>query len=581
MPCLRAMPEDVSLRSFVIAGGIMAVAVALRAALDRVLPGLPPFITLYPAVALSGLLVGPLAGGVFGVVGVIAAVYLWIPPRMSFGLPSPTACVGLALFLAASGVILWIAALQRAQLSAARVAGYALDLGLAAGGVGTWEFNLRTHRITASAAAHALHFLPPDAQTAPEDWRRGVPAEDVGVLSETLREAVTKGGQASYTYRIFGGTEGPRWISARGGVITTGGEKRLLCALVDITDQIRVQEDLRHERERLRLALAAGSLAVWDYHPETRLATVDTRYARKLGFDAGVHSLSRDQIGARMHPEDRKLVAARHEAMVAAGGNYLVEYRIFNETGEIRWLRSQGVAIHDGGPAAAPRLVGIIQDITDQKQREDELREQAEARELLIREADHRIKNSLQLVISLLTVQLRGVEDPAAVEALRGAITRVGAIAASHLALQGSADLRQVDLAVTLTELCAHFSQLQPAINIVCGASEGLMLDADRAIPLSLAVSEVLTNALRHAFPGRESGTITVDAQADHAALIVRVSDDGVGIQPENDRAGLGSRIIRSLTTQLAATMHVNSTPQAGTTVTLRLALRQPEPAAA
>ncbi len=134
---------------------------------------------------------------------------------------------------------------------------------------------------------------------------------------------------------------------------------------------------------------------------------------------------------------------------------------------------------------------------------------------------------------------------------------------------------------MTLTELCAHFSQLQPAINIVCGASEGLMLDADRAIPLSLVVSEVLTNALRHAFPGRESGTITVDAQADHAALIVRVSDDGVGIQPENDRAGLGSRIIRSLTTQLAATMHVNSTPQAGTTVTLRLALRQPEPAAA
>jgi len=223
-------------------------------------------------------------------------------------------------------------------------------------------------------------------------------------------------------------------------------------------------------------------------------------------------------------------------------------------------------------------MVGIIQDITERKRREDDLRNLAAARELLVREADHRIKNSLQMVISLLSAQLRGIEDPGAAAALRGAITRVGAISASHLALQGSEDLRTVDLAVTLQELCAHVAQLHPAITIVCRPPEALMLDADRAIPLGLVVSELLTNALRHAFAGRATGTVTVEAFSEHDQLVVRVSDDGEGMPAVPGGAGLGSRLIRSLAAQLAATLQVESSPETGTVVTLRMALLLEEP---
>jgi two-component sensor histidine kinase len=159
------------------------------------------------------------------------------------------------------------------------------------------------------------------------------------------------------------------------------------------------------------------------------------------------------------------------------------------------------------------------------------------------------------------------------VAALRGAVARVGAIAASHLALQGSEDLRQVDLAVTLRELCRHLAQLQPSVEVVCRCGEGLMLDADRAIPLGLAVSEVVTNALRHAFAGRAAGTVVVEAVAERATLVLRVSDDGVGIKPEAGGSGLGSSLIRSLAARLGATMQVQSTQQDGTVVTLRMPL--------
>ncbi len=574
------MSKDSSVRSFVIACAIMLVAVAGRAALDTVLPATPPFITLYPAVALAGLLCGPLAGGVATLLGVVAADYIWIEPRLSLGLPNLTDCIAIGLFLAASALVLWGAAALRAELTAASLARHALDLGLAAGGVGTWEIDLETRRITASSAAYALHGVPASKrQTTPEDWRRGVHPDDMAAARIALRAAVADGSLASYTYRVFGPPDGPRCISARGRVITTGGERRLLCALVDITDQFRVQDELRRERERLRLALQAGSLAVWDYDPASGEATIDTSYAATLGFEPDVGTVTRAQIGERIHPEDRPRVAAEHEALVASRSDYHIEFRIVTPSGGIRWMVSHGKPIGGDISADPGRIVGIIQDITDRKRREDALHDLVAMRELLIREADHRIKNSLQLVVSLLTVQLRGIEDKAAADALRGAITRVGAIAASHQALQGSEDLRNIDLAVTLRELCEHFARLHPAVTIECQPREVLMLDADRAIPLGLAVSEVLTNALRHAFRGRASGTITVEASAERSELLVRVSDDGEGMQPGAAGSGLGSRIIRSLTVRLGATMQVESAPQAGTTVTLRLPLLQEEPA--
>jgi len=106
-----------------------------------------------------------------------------------------------------------------------------------------------------------------------------------------------------------------------------------------------------------------------------------------------------------------------------------------------------------------------------------------------------------------------------------------------------------------------------------------LILDADRAIPLGLAVSEVLTNALRHGFRGRPHGEVVVDAYIESSELIVRVGDDGIGMQPPSGELGLGSRIIRALASQLAATIEIDSSLDAGTRVTIRLPLAPAQPA--
>jgi PAS domain S-box-containing protein len=567
----RALTRDFSLRSAVIAVGLILTALAGREILHQWLPRLPPFITLYPAVAVAGLVCGPLAGALGCLIGVAGATFLWIPPRFSLTLPNVTDCVAIGLFLGNSAIVLLVAGSLRAQRDAARLAKAALELGLESGGVGTWEIDLQTRRITASDTAYRLHNLPAGTEaTTAEDWLRGVPASDLAAAREGLLHAVETGASTSYSYRVLGGPDGPTCIRARGQVVGSLRDRRLLCALVDITDQVRVQDALRRERERLRLALAAGALAVWDYDPVARDAIIDARYAVTMGFGSETDRLSRTTIGDRIHPEDRARVAAEHEALAASGAAYAIEFRILTDTGEVRWVVSQGIALRDGDSASPSRIVGIIQDITDRKLREAALQDLASIREVLIREADHRIKNSLQLVTSLLGVQLRGVNDPEAADALRGAMTRVGAIATSHLALQGSEDLRQVDVAVTLRELCAQLGQLHPSVGITCLPCPVLLLDADRAIPLGLAVSEVITNALRHAFPGRAGGTVVVGAAVEDGTVVIRVTDDGVGMKAEGG-AGLGSRIIQSLVGRIGATVGVESEAGKGTVVTLRV----------
>jgi two-component sensor histidine kinase len=110
---------------------------------------------------------------------------------------------------------------------------------------------------------------------------------------------------------------------------------------------------------------------------------------------------------------------------------------------------------------------------------------------------------------------------------------------------------------------------LHPTVSITCAPGPALLLDADRAIPLGLAVSEVITNALRHAFVGRAGGTVLITGTVEAEAVVIRVRDDGVGMTADAG-TGLGSRIIQSLVGRIGAAVEVESTAGMGTEVILK-----------
>ena len=235
---------------------------------------------------------------------------------------------------------------------------------------------------------------------------------------------------------------------------------------------------------------------------------------------------------------------------------------------------------------AAANLLGIA---VERARRQHELKAALQARDLLVREADHRIKNSLQLTASLLTLQRSRLSDPEAALALDDAIGRVQAVAAAHRALHDSVDLHSVAFGRMLEDLCSHVGQLSSGILIRTEVEPGLVLDAERAIPLGLIVSELLTNAVRHAYPDGEFGAVDIRAGLSGAELHIVVVDHGTGFDPDpdpgeppgtdaprNGASSLGTTIVRALARQVGAALEVASVRDQGTTVTLRLPLTPP-----
>jgi two-component sensor histidine kinase/PAS domain-containing protein len=422
-----------------------------------------------------------------------------------------------------------------------------------------------------------------DPETVMEDWRDlstygglhpdGRPfAPDEYPIVRALRTGEVVGGER-FLYRRPDGAVVDLEVHA-GPVRDPAG--RIVAAVgmaFDVSERVRAERELlesearcRAVSERLRAAIDAGALGLWEYETTTGQFHVDARMAAMLGLPAEPREMPCEALQLFIEPSDRPQASARFQAAGGEGGLYADEIRILAAGGEPRWLLTRGIDMADLG-----KVVGVVTDVTERRQREEALKAALDARDVLMREADHRIKNSLQMVGGLLRLQMSRVADRDAKDALAEAIGRVNAVANAHLALQRSPDLKSVGIDAMLGDLCSRAGALNPSVSVAAAARCGLTLDAERAIPLGLIVSEVLTNALRHAYAPGEPGEVSLVARQEAGALVVTISDGGVGMPAASTRAGLGSTVIAALARQIGATLISASEPGLGTAVTLRL----------
>jgi two-component sensor histidine kinase len=224
-----------------------------------------------------------------------------------------------------------------------------------------------------------------------------------------------------------------------------------------------------------------------------------------------------------------------------------------------------------GGEAGA--LV-LIRDVTDVRRRDRALL----TKDATIREIHHRVKNNLQTVAALLRLQARRMTEPAARAALEESVRRVTSIAVVHETLAGSReDVVAVDEVIDqVLPMLGDLASVGPSARTRRIGEIG-ELPAAAATPLVMAVTELLQNAVEHAFAGREPGTIELVAERDGEDLVVRVRDDGQGLPEDFDPEvsdGLGLQIVRTLvTSELGGSLTMGTPPEksSGTEVVLSL----------
>ena len=193
---------------------------------------------------------------------------------------------------------------------------------------------------------------------------------------------------------------------------------------------------------------------------------------------------------------------------------------------------------------------------------------------LLLREIHHRVKNNLQIISSLLSLQSRFIEDDTALEAIKEGRNRVSSMALLHQNLYQEDNLTGIDIKIYFDEL---IEGLFDSYNIdteritLTKNITNMTLDVDTVIPLGLVVNELISNALKHAFPGEKKGKIHISLHEKNNNLVLEVKDNGIGVNADdfNNSTSFGNRMLRAFAQKMGAEMEIEN--DKGTKVILKI----------
>ena len=266
-----------------------------------------------------------------------------------------------------------------------------------------------------------------------------------------------------------------------------------------------------------------------------------------------------------MHPDDLPETEGRFQAFLAgAEGCFRGEFRMRAKGGEWRWILSRGAVVAREADGQALRVAGSHTDITEAKAAEQRIAAALHEKEALLKEIYHRVKNNLQVVASLLTMQGHSVDDPAVRALFDDSAARVMAMSEVHEQLYRSHDLASIDFKRYLGQLVERLASQHGRQGVrIESALDQVVLGIETAIPCALIVNELVSNAVKHAFPHGSAGRIQVGLQADgEDGARLWVEDDGVGLQPGFSPAtsrSLGWRLVVGLVNQIGGKLVVGA----------------------
>ena len=262
----------------------------------------------------------------------------------------------------------------------------------------------------------------------------------------------------------------------------------------------------------------------------------------------------------QLHPDDRALWNREFARGCAEDGRFKAECRFLARDGHTVWVHGEArlVSDEDGRPIF---MQGVAYDHTESKRAEEVVRASLREKELLLKEIHHRVKNNLQITSSLLKLQAEKVADPQLREILRDSQERVRSMALVHEMLYKSSDLSHVDFAEyaesLLARLLRSFDARPDRVTLRTDIA-GVSLGVDDAVPCGLILNELVSNALKHAFPEERKGVVTVSlgsiGEGKAAKYQLSVADDGVGLPAgfnAEDSETLGMELVNTLAAQL------------------------------
>jgi PAS domain S-box-containing protein len=341
----------------------------------------------------------------------------------------------------------------------------------------------------------------------------------------------------------------------------------------DITKRRQAEEKLRDSEDRYRRLFESNPHPMWVHDAETlRFLAVNDAAISHYGY-------SRDEF-LRMTMRDIHASAVRaplEGSLDAPAGSG-------EQTGHSMHAKKDGSVIDvevtshslefDGRPS---RLV-LALDITERRKLDAIVRDSLHEKESLLREVHHRVKNNLQVITSLLRMEARRSGHPTTQSVLQDMRNRIMAMAALHESLYRTGTFASVDLGAYLRQLASQSFQamvFRPGAVQLEIDTASVQVEMDEALPCGLLVSELISNCLKHGFPGSRTGSVRLELQpVDGGPLLrLRVSDDGAGLPADFEARrenSLGLQLVSSLSAQIGGRLDIGPPPGSSFSVTFR-----------
>lgn len=402
--------------------------------------------------------------------------------------------------------------------------------------------------------------IPYSTLVHPEDLQR--------TTRETQRNASRGHDRFRIEYRLLTREGTPRWVTTR-MVLERNADGTLTHYrgfMLDVTRRKQAEEALRFTQ----FAVDHSSAQAFWTTPEGRIFYVNDAACRTLGYSREeLVSMTISDIAPTFPPE----VFAEHWRELQQKGSITFESVHRAKDGRVYpvEINANLVVFDDKEYNCA-----FTSDISERKRIEESLRVSLTEKTILLQEIHHRVKNNLQIISSLLDIQSDAIADVSAKSCFRECQNRISSLALVHEQLYQSRDFNSVDLADYLGNLVTHLlSSLgkDPGKIALELDTTSISLNIDQAIPCGLIVNELISNALKYAFPNNRAGKISVRLTVDPEEWItLTVADNGIGLPADLDirnTQSLGLQLVQMLVKQLRGELEVHN--DGGATFAVRL----------
>ncbi|MCF7923321.1 MAG: PAS domain S-box protein [Candidatus Marinimicrobia bacterium] len=318
-----------------------------------------------------------------------------------------------------------------------------------------------------------------------------------------------------------------------------------------------------------RQIFIAGPIIIfkWALSADDPVLSVSENIEKVLGYTAK-EFISGDTVFSKIiHPDDTEATRAIARGAIARGESAFqsAPYRLKRKDGTYIWV-SDYSTIHRDEDGKPLYLSGLVWDISSNIQTLNKLKTALKDQEFLLREIHHRVKNNMQVIISLLNIQAEYAKDDHLSEIFKATQNRIRSMALIHDKLFRSKQMSAIDFGNYISSLVLELKNVYgiDAQRIhIHEEIEAIKLDITKAIPCGLIVNELVTNCMKHAFPDKREGNIWLFAGLMSENMVkIEIRDDGIGLSKDivfEEAQSMGLRIVRILTEQLGGDLEINN----------------------